>query len=147
MEIGVSRYVALVPWILTTPANRTAEASLGTASFRPTIFGLGFAIPLLPTSSFIVPRIGTGYGVLWMHVSPESASPSANMRKPEDLLAPIMYATAAGSVKVAESWRLVAEGMFGVSSHDMVVRIGNQEAAHWGVPLASATVRGEWVMP
>ncbi len=144
-EIGVSRYVALVPWIQFIPENRTALAPLGTASFRPTIFGLGFAIPILRTSSIAVPRIGAGYGVLWMHVSPESATGAGTMRKPEDLLAPMMYATAAVSVKVASDFRIAGEGMVGVSSHDMVVRIGNQPAAHWGSPLASLALRGEWV--
>jgi hypothetical protein len=146
-EIGVSRYVAIVPWLLTTPANRLAEAPLGTASFRPTIFGLGFTIPVLPPSSFFVPRLGTGYGILWMHVAPESAVSPGVMRKPEDLLAPLMYATAAGSVKVTQDVRVVAEGMFGVSSHEAVVRIGGERAARWGVPLASATMRAEWVLP
>ena len=145
-EIGVSRYVAVIPWIQFIPANRTAEAQVGTASFRPTIFGLGFGIPLLPPSSFVVPRLGGGYGILWMHVSPESATGGATMRKPEDLIAPLAYASAAMSIKVAQSFRIAAEGMAGVSSHDMVVRIGGQPAAHWGVPLASLALRGEWVV-
>jgi hypothetical protein len=144
--IGVSRYVALVPWIQFVPANRLAEASSGSASFRPTIFGLGFALPIFAPSSFIVPRLGAGYGVLWMHVTPESAVAPATMRDPEDLLAPIMYGTFALSMKVAQSFRIAGEGMVGVSTHDMVVRIGNEKAAHWGVPVASAALRGEWVM-
>ncbi|MBX3207478.1 MAG: hypothetical protein KF764_20690 [Labilithrix sp.] len=146
-EIGVSRYVAVIPWIQVVPANRLAEAPLGTASFRPTIFGLGFGIPILRPSSLVVPRVGGGYGILWMHVAPETASAPATMSKPEDLLAPIMYTTAAVSVKVADRFRVAGEGMLGLSSHDMVVRIGNQPAAHWGVPLASLALRGEWVMP
>jgi hypothetical protein len=146
-QIGVSRYVALVPWLQFVPANRTAEAALGTATFRPTLFGLGFGIPLLKPSSVIVPRIGGGYAILWMHVSPETATGAAQMRKPEDLLAPVMYTTFAASVAVASGFRIVGEGMVGVSSHDMVVRIGNEKAAHWGVPLASLAVRGEWVLP
>jgi hypothetical protein len=145
-EVGVSRYVALVPWVQVVPANRTAEAPLGTATFRPTIFGLGFAIPLARTSSPVVPRIGLGYGMLWMHVSPETSVAPGAMRKPEDLLAPLVYATTVVSVKVAESFRVAGEGMLGVSSHDMVVRIGNESAAHWGVPLASLALRGEWVV-
>lgn len=145
-EIGLGRYVALVPWLQFVPANRRAEAPLGTASFRPTIFGLGFGVPILRPSSVVVPRVGAGYGVLWMHVSPESATAPGRMGKPEDLLAPIAYATAAISVKVAESFRIAGEAMAGVSSHDMIVRIGDQPAAHWGVPLASLALRGEWVM-
>ena len=145
-DIGVSRYVALVPWVQFVPANRSVEAPLGTASFRPTIFGLGFGIPLLRPSSFVVPRLGAGYGILWMHVAPESATGSASMRPPEDLLAPLIYTTAAASFKVTPSFRAVAEGMVGTSTHDMIVRIGNQPAAHWGVPLASIALRGEWVV-
>lgn len=145
-EIGLGRYVALVPWLQFVPANRLVEAPLGSASFRPTIFGLGFAIPLLRPSSLVVPRIGGGYGILWMHVAPESAVAPARMSKPEDLLAPIAYATAALSVRLADSFRIAGEAMAGVSSHDMVVRIGDQPAAHWGVPLASLALRGEWVM-
>ncbi len=145
-EIGVSRYVALIPWIQFVPANRTAEAPAGTASFRPTIFGLGFGIPLLRPSSFVVPRLGAGYGILWMHVSPESVVGTATARPPEDLLAPIMYVSAATSFKVTPSFRIAAEGMAGTSSHHMVVRIGGERAAQWGVPLASLALRGEWVV-
>lgn len=145
-DIGVSRYVALVPWIQFVPVNRDVEAPLGTASFRPTIFGVGFGIPLLRPSSFVVPRIGAGYGILWMHVAPESATSPATMRRPEDLVAPMLYATAAASFKVTPSFRVAAEGMAGTSTHDMVVRIANQPAAHWGVPLASLALRGEWVV-
>ncbi len=145
-EIGVSRYVAVIPWVQFVPANRTAEAALGTATFRPTIFGLGFGIPILRPSSLVVPRLGGGYGILWMHVSPESALGNATMRAPEDLLSPLVYATAAVSVKVTPTFRVAAEGMAGTSTHDMVVRIGNESAAHWGVPLASLALRGEWVV-
>jgi len=145
-EIGVSRYVAVVPWVQFVPANRDVEAPLGTASFRPTIFGLGFGIPFLRPSSFVVPRLGAGYGILWMHVAPESATSSATMRPPEDLIAPMVYATAAASFKVTPSFRVAAEGMVGSSTHDMIVRIANEPAAHWGVPLASLALRGEWVV-
>ncbi len=144
-ELGVSRYVALVPWIQFVPANRTVERPLGSASFRPTIFGFGFNVPILPHSSIVVPRLGCGYGILWMHVAPDSATSPATARAPEDLLAPIMYATGALSVRVAQNLRVAGEGMFGVSSHDMVVRIAHDDAAHWGVPIASLTLRGEWV--
>ena len=68
------------------------------------------------------------------------------LEAPEDLIAPLMYASAALSFKVTPSFRIAAEGMVGTSSHDMVVRIGQQPAAHWGVPLASVAFRGEWVI-
>jgi hypothetical protein len=146
-EIGVSRYVAVVPWVTFIPVNRTAERPEGTATFRPTLFGIGFGIPILKPSSFVVPRIGGGYGILWMHVSPETAVAPAQTKKPEDLLAPIIYTTAALSFAVTPSFRVVGEGLIGVSSHDMVVRIAQQSAARWGVPMANLSARAEWVLP
>lgn len=146
-EIGVTRHVALVPWLQFVPANREVSTDLGKASFRPTLFGLGFAIPILPPSSIVVPRIGAGYAILWMHTAPESVTGTARMRAPEDLLAPAIYATAALSVKVASQFRVAVEGMAGTASHEMIVRIGMREAAHWGVPLASLGLRAEWVLP
>jgi hypothetical protein len=145
-QIGLGRYVALVPSITFIPVNRVVERDEGSASFRPTLFAVGIGIPILRTSSFIVPRVGAGYGILWMHVAPESAAPPATMRAPEDLVAPVFYSTASLSFAVYKNLRVVAEGMGGVSSHDMIVRIARSSAAHWGVPLGGLALRGEWVI-
>jgi len=145
-EIGFSRNIALVPWLNFVPANRQVERPEGSAEFRPTIFGLGFAMPFLPNSSWIVPRLGGGYGLVWMHVAPNSAAAPAVARKPEDLLAPMMYVSASVSVAVAKRWRVAAEGLGGITSHDMVVRIARQDAAHWGVPLGGLSLRGEFIL-
>jgi hypothetical protein len=148
IEIGVSRYVALVPWISYVPSSRTAERPEGTASFRPTLFGFGFNVPLLPNTSAFVPRLGCGYAILWMHVTPETARPPAVTRgDSEDLLAPVMYVNAAASIAIASGFRVVGEGLFGTSSHEMVVRINGSAAARWGVPIAGLALRGEWVLP
>lgn len=148
IEVGVSRYVALVPWFMFLPAARTAETVEGSATYRPTLFGLGFGVPLLPTTSTVIPRIGCGYSMLWMHVTPESArAPNTKSPDSEDLLAPVFYVNAAASVKITGNFRITGEGMFGTSSHDLVVRIARQSTAHWGVPLASLALRGEWVIP
>lgn len=146
-EIGVANRLAIVPWMQFIPANRTVDAPSGSASFRPTLFGVSALVPLLDPSSVVVPRLGAGYAILWMHVSPESAASGSQMRAPEDLLAPVLYATGALSFATSKLFRLAVEGMAGVSSHDMVVRIGGQSAAHWGVPVASLALRGEWVIP
>lgn len=145
-QIGFSRNIALVPWLNIVPANRDVNRPEGSAEYRPTIFGLGFSMPFLPSSSFIVPRLGGGYGVVWMHVSPTSAQAPAVQRKPEDLLAPMMYISAQVSLALAKSFRVTAEGMGGVTSHDMVIRIADKEASHWGVPLGALSLRGEWVI-
>jgi hypothetical protein len=145
-EIGFSRTVALVPWINFVPANRVAETSAGSASFRPTIFGLGFSMPFTPPSSTLVPRLGAGYAMLWMHVSPETAQAPAAARKPEDLLAPALYVSGSLSLALTKSFRVAAEAMGGVASHQMIVRIANERAAYWGVPIATLGLRGEWVL-
>lgn len=145
--LGVGRYVALVPWLQYVPANRSVERPAGTASFRPTIFGLGFDVPVSPVTSTVVPRLGAGYGLLWMHVAPDSAVAPATEHSPEDLLAPLMYGTLALSVKMTSSTRIAAEGMLGTTSHDMIVRIAGNDAAHWGAPIASLGVHAEWVLP
>jgi hypothetical protein len=146
-EIGLSRAVALVPWLNFVPANRTVERPEGTASFRPTLFGLGFSMPILPATSRIVPRLGGGYAMLWMHVAGEKANAPATTNSPEDLLAPAIYATFAVSVRVASQLRVAAEALGGSASHDLVVRIAMREAAHWGVPFGGLALRGEWVLP
>jgi hypothetical protein len=145
-QIGFSRNIALVPWLNIVPSNRDVNRPEGSAEFRPTIFGLGFSMPFLPNSSFLVPRLGGGYGIVWMHVSPVSAQAPAIQRKPEDLLAPMMYISASVSMALSKSFRVSAEGMGGVTSHDMVVRIAHEEASHWGVPLGALSLRGEWVL-
>ena len=148
IEIGVSRYVAIVPWVSYVPSSRTAERPEGSASFRPTLFGFGFNVPLLPATSVFVPRLGCGYAMLWMHVTPETARAPAVLRsESEDLLAPVFYVNAAASVGIASGFRIAGEGIFGTSSHDLVVRINRSAAAHWGVPLAGLALRGEWVLP
>jgi hypothetical protein len=148
IEIGVSRYVALVPWFMLPPVERTAERAEGSATYRPTLFGIGFGVPILPATSPVVPRIGCGYSMLWMHVTPESARPP-NVKSPdsEDLLAPVMYVNAAASVRITGNIRVVGEGMFGTASHDLVVRIARNATAHWGVPIASLALRAEYVVP
>jgi hypothetical protein len=147
IQIGVSRYVALVPWLQFVPAVRIVDSPGGRADYRPTTFGLGFSIPLLAPSSVVVPRIGAGYAMVWMHVSPRNARAGAVVRDPEDLLAPAIYSNVALSFKVTPSFRAVVDGMLGSTSHDMVVRIANVSASHWGVPLANLALRGEWVLP
>jgi hypothetical protein len=146
-QIAFGRHVAVVPWISFVPENRPVERPEGAASFRPTIFGFGFALPMLAPSSWIVPRVGGGYGVLWLHVSPETAAAGAVMRKPEDLLAPLAYGTAAISIALGASFRVTGEAFAGLASHDLVVRIAGQSAANWGVPLGGLALRAEWVLP
>jgi hypothetical protein len=146
-QIGVGRQLALVPWLDFVPTHRTAAGAEGTATFRPTIFGLGIAVPLAPTSSLVIPRVGAGGGVLWMHVSPASASATAVMREPEDLLAPIAYVSAAASLRVVRELRIVGACFAGVASSEMVIRIANEPTSRWGVPLTGADLRLEWVVP
>jgi hypothetical protein len=81
-----------------------------------------------------------------MHVAPDSAAAGSEMRSPEDLLAPIMYANLALSAAVVSNVRIVGEGFAGFSTHDMIVRIADHSAAHWGVPLTGLALRAEWVM-
>lgn len=129
------------------PTGRSVETPQGSARYRPTLFGLGFDVSLLPLSSFIVPRLGAGYAFLWVHVWPESAKAPAVQRKSEDLLAPVLYLTAAASFAVTPRFRIVGEALGGVSSHEAVVRIAGTSAAKWGGALSSLAVRGEWVFP
>ena len=145
-DIGVTRHVSIVPWLQFVPANRSVAAPAGTASFRPTIFGLGFAVPILPTSAVVVPRIGAGYGILWLHVAADSAVAPATTRAPEDLLAPVAYASFSLSLRMGQDVRVVADAMLGSSTNDMVINIANNATAHWGVPVASLALRGEWVV-
>lgn len=145
-DIAVSRSVAMAPWVQTAVVRRDASGAEGSALYRPTLLGLGLTLPLAPNTSRFVPRLGVGYAILWLHVTPEQAVAPAQLKGDSiDLFGAVMYANAALSVKVTRRFRVAAEGMFGVSSHDLVVRIGDKEAAHWGVPLASLALRGEVV--
>jgi hypothetical protein len=147
IEIGVSRYVALVPWLSYVPSNRSAERAEGRAHYRPTLFGLGFEIPFLPPSSIVVPRLGGGYAMLWMHTGADSATPPNATGNSEDLLAPVAYVNAAVSFALTAGWRVALDGLLGTASHQMVVRIAGSEAATWGVPVAGLALRAEWVIP
>jgi hypothetical protein len=146
-EIGVSRVVAFVPWIATIPVPRDVANGSGSASYRPTIFGLGFSVPLRSWTKTIVPRIGAGYALLWMHTWPGTPGPGATANGSEDVWAPAMYASFALSVGITRNLRVAGEGMLGTSSHHMIVRVGQQHAADWGVPIASLGLRAEVQIP
>lgn len=146
-EIGVSRIVTLVPWIATVPVPQDVSNAFGSASYRPTIFGLGLGIPLRSNDKTFVPRIGAGYAVLWMHTWPQSASPGTTLGESENLWAPAMYGTMALSVGITKNVRAAAEGMVGTSTHHMIVRIAHDHVADWGVPIASLGARAEVVIP
>lgn len=146
-EIGVSRVVAIVPWLATVPVAQDVSNGFGSASYRPTIFGLGFGVPLRSNDKTFVPRVGAGYALLWLHSWPQSASPGATIGESEDLWAPAMYGTVALSVGITKNLRAAAEGMLGTSTHHMIVRIAHEHVADWGVPIASLGARAEVVIP
>ncbi|MCW5811213.1 MAG: hypothetical protein KIT84_09385 [Labilithrix sp.] len=144
----MSRNIAFAPWFSTAVVAREASAPIGTAGYRPTLIGLGIAAPLASPSRFIVPRLGVGYAVLWVHVWPDTAvAPAEKKSQSIDLFGAVMYVNAAISMKINARARITAEGMLGVSSHDLVVRMGDSERAHWGVPVAHLALRGELVIP
>ena len=146
-DIGVSRSVAMTPWVQTALVKRDAVGVEGEATYRPTLLGLGLTLPIGAPANRLVPRFGVGYAILWLHVTPEKATPPAELKSESiDIFGAVMYANAALSVKITSRFRVTGEGMFGVSSHDLIVRFGNKEAAHWGVPLASLALRGELVI-
>jgi hypothetical protein len=146
-EIGAGRRVVLVPWLSFVPGPRTATGTEGSASFRPTSFGLGAALPLGDPEGVVVPKVGAGWGILWMHVTPESASALAAMQKPEDLIAPLVYASAGANLRITGALRVAADAFLGVASHEMVIRIAGEPTSRWGVPLVGASLRLEWVLP
>lgn len=148
VEIGVSRVVTLNGWVSTIPIARDVGTANGTASYRPTIIGMGFGVPLLSWKNILVPRLGAGYALIWMHTWPGSATGGSSViGESEDLWAPAMYGTAALSVRIRENLRLAAEGMFGTSTHKMIVRIASERTDSWGVPFASIGGRVEVVLP
>lgn len=146
-EIGVSRIVTFVPWVATIPVPRDVETANGDASYRPTLFGAGFGVPLRSFEKTLVPRIGAGYALLWMHTWPGAAKNGATVGQSEDLWAPAMYATAALSVGVTDHVRVAAEGLIGTATHEMIVRIARAHTDSWGAPIASLGLRAEVVLP
>lgn len=146
-EFGVSRVITFIPWLATIPVPRDVSTPNGSASYRPTIFGAGFGVPLRSWKKTFVPRLGAGYALIWMHTWPEQAKNGTTTGSSEDLWAPAMYATAALSVGITENVRLAAEGMFGTATNNMIVRIAHEHTDSFGVPLASIGARAELVLP
>lgn len=146
-ELGLGQSITIVPWFATVPVPVGVETSNGSASYRPTLLGIGFGIPLRSWRKTLVPRLGAGYALLWMHTWPETARNGTSVGDSEDLWAPAMYANAALSVRVTENIRVAAEGMLGTATHHLVVRIARENTDSWGVPLASLGARAELVLP
>jgi hypothetical protein len=146
-EFGVSRVVTLIPWIATIPAARGVETPNGSASYRPTVFGVGFGVPLRSWKKTFVPRLGAGYALIWMHTWPEQAKNGTSVGESEDLWAPAMYGTAALSVGITDRIRVVGEGMLGSATNNLIIRIARQQTDSWGVPIASLGARAELVLP
>lgn len=148
-EIGVGRLVAVTPWVGIVPAPRhidSAGSAVGTAEYRPTLFGTGINIPLLGPGHVVVPRLGAGYAMLWVHTWPDRIGPAGVANKSEDLIAPVFYVTAATSVRLTDSARIVLEGMLGAASNEVDIRLAGSVAAAWGDPLASVGIRGEYLL-
>jgi hypothetical protein len=146
-EFGVSRVVTFIPWIATIPAARGVETPNGSASYRPTLFGVGFGVPLRSWKKTLVPRLGAGYALIWMHTWPGQAKNGTTVGESEDLWAPAMYGTAALSVGITNNVRIVGEGMIGSATNNLIVRIARAHTDSWGVPIASLGVRAELVLP
>lgn len=147
-ELGVSRVVTFIPWFATMPVAQSVSTPNGSAYYRPTLFGLGFGVPLRSHKKTLVPRLGAGYALIWMRVWPDQAKATGTtLGESEDLWAPAMYMTAALSVGVTERFRIAGEGLLGTSTHNLIVRIARENTASWGAPLASLGLRAELVLP
>lgn len=147
-ELGVSRVVTFIPWFATMPVAQSVSTANGSAYYRPTLFGLGFGVPLRSHKQTLVPRLGAGYALIWMRVWPDQAKATGTtLGQSEDLWAPAMYMTAALSVGVTERFRIAGEGLLGTSTHNLIVRIARDNTASWGAPIASLGLRAELVLP
>lgn len=146
VELGVTRVAAAVPWVMFAPVGLGVDRPAGSATYRPTIFGFGFLVSLLPQSAVMAPRIGAGYSMLWLHVAPESANAPNTERTSEDLVAPGMYASFGTSLRLSSQFRVVGEALGMATTHEMVVRIAGATAARWGGLVGALALRGEWVI-
>jgi hypothetical protein len=147
-HLGVSNLVTVDPWFSFVPVEREASNAAGSATYRPMLFGTGVSLPITHYSKRVVPRIGAGYALLWMYVwAGKANNPAFTRESGESLWAPVMYINTSLSVKVVDNFRIAAEGMLGSSTHDMVIRIAQNEAAHWGAPLASVGLNAELELP
>jgi len=154
-EVGILRWLAIAGR-LDYPLE-TQELSRGGQQFEvaPGFAGGGASLPLMSSSSFVIPRLGAGFGVSWINArAPDRRSFVSNsdgsitefvaQRGGSDMTAsPVAYLSAAVSMRIYGPMRLTADGMLGSSVSRMVVRSSNTHIAYWGQPLGALSLRLE----
>lgn len=157
IDVGVSRYASLAfrfayPTNAATATRETA-AQLGSTTtsvvqVRPGIAGAGVDVPLARPSSFIVPRVGGGFALVWLQaqgvavLGGPSSSPTS-----ETATSPAMYADATMSMRVYGPMRVALDGMIGATASRLVARANGTKVAYWGQPFGAFGAHVEVQVP
>jgi len=152
-EIGISRWLAIAPR-LDYPIEWHEVDGQG-LRVKPGFTGVAAVIPILPPSSFVIPRFGAGLGAAW--VQAEATSTSRSQVLPDGTfqqstvvapasdyqMVPAGYLTAAVSLRIAGPVRATFDGVLGTTVERLVVRVDSFDRAYWGTPFGALAMRVE----
>jgi hypothetical protein len=112
------------------------------AGARTMSFGAGVEIPLLPADSIVIPRVGGGVGVVWMHTQALVAAASSSTQE-QDFVLPQFYGDAALSIRLYGRARIVLAGTVAATTSQMVIRVNDTEQGRFGWPIGMVQFRLE----
>jgi hypothetical protein len=142
-EFGVSRYASLaVSAVLPLTTAEFGSGAFGTAGARTTTFGLGFEVPLAPPDSVLIPKLGAGTGLVWMHTMALS-TPSTTTSLSQDFVTAQFYADAALSLRVYGPARLVLAGTIAGTTEQIAIRVDDGQVGTFGWPIGMMQLRLE----
>ena len=155
LEFRVQRYFAIAARVDVPLQSTNISTSHADFKIAPAVFASGLSFPLAGVDSVVVPRVGSGLGVVWLRSEattnnidpntlnvPATFTPSASTNR-ADIFSPLVYLNAALSVRIAGPFHIAVEGMLGTTTYRMVVRDQGVPVAYFGQPLATLAMRGE----
>jgi hypothetical protein len=155
VELGILRNVNLALRAELPIDSHRVAGSFATSQLYPGTVGLGLVVPLTAPRSFIIPRLGGGFGVVWVHAtgtneftvqSPGSSTTTTEPTSGNGITA-AGYVTAALSMRVYGPLRISSDGLLGATAARLVVRGGGETLAYWGRPYGALGIHAEIVLP
>jgi hypothetical protein len=149
-EIGVLRNMTAAAR-LDYPVEKSDVGNGSTLRLAPAFAGAGVGFPLTAPSSFMIPRVGAGIGLVWINAT-RGASQTfdrtgnfvvSTMEGSDSIASPAGYANVGLSMRVYGPLRFTVDGILGTTTSRLVVREQGVHMAYWGQPFGTLAMRVE----
>jgi hypothetical protein len=166
IDVPAHRYAALAVRFDWPVSDEQVSVALPTETrddkvrLKPGVAGLGVDVPLARPKAAVIPRVGAGFGIAWLHVegvpgvsrfagtkAPQPPNVATLPSSSETAVSPAMYLDGAASVLVAGPVRLAFDGMVGATASRLVARANGAHVAYWGQPFGALSARAEIQVP